>query len=460
MVIAVVILLLVIGSLLFHFLSPWWFTPIASNWTAIDQTINITFWVTGTVFVAVNLFLAYVVYRFRYNKNRKADYDPENSKLEAWLTVLTSIGIIAMLTPGLFVWADFIDVPADADEIEVVGQQWYWSFRLPGEDGKFGRAAIQLMDQNNPFGLDPDDPDGQDDVLINSNELHLPIDRPVKVLLRSKDVLHNFTVPQFRVKMDLVPGTQTYLWLTPTRPGRFEILCLELCGIAHYTMRGHVVVESEADYQAWFNQQPTFSQTLVRARRDIAAGQQIYTACIACHGVNGEGNKAIGAPVLAGQERDYLNRQLHYFRNDIRGGNADDVYGRQMLPFASMLADDAAVDNVSYYLNSLTATSPTAEKSTEKLGDASAGRELYRNCAVCHGESAQGNYAQKAPKLAGQYSWYLKRQIENYQHGIRGKHPQDLYGSQMILMSKLLQNEQAIDDVLAYIATLQPVIPK
>ena len=118
MVIAVVILLLVISSLLFHFLSPWWFTPIASNWTAIDQTINITFWVTGTVFVAVNLFLAYVVYRYRYNKNRKAEYDPENRKLEGWLTVLTSIGIIAMLTPGLFVWADFVDVPADASEVE------------------------------------------------------------------------------------------------------------------------------------------------------------------------------------------------------------------------------------------------------------------------------------------------------------------------------------------------------
>ncbi|MBL1417083.1 MAG: c-type cytochrome, partial [Moritella sp.] len=314
MVIAVVILLLVISSLLFHFLSPWWFTPIASNWTAIDQTINITFWVTGTVFVAVNLFLAYVVYRYRYNKNRKAEYDPENRKLEGWLTVLTSIGIIAMLTPGLFVWADFVDVPADANEVEVVGQQWHWSFRLPGDDGQLGRTAIALINQNNPFGIDPDDPHGQDDVLINSNELHLPIERPVKVLLRSKDVLHNFTVPQFRVKMDLVPGTQTYLWFTPTLLGRYEILCLELCGIAHYTMRGHVVVESEGDYQIWLNQQPTFKQSLARISRDITAGQQSYTACVACHGVNGEGNKAIGAPVLAGQESDYLNRQLHYFR--------------------------------------------------------------------------------------------------------------------------------------------------
>ncbi|NQZ90913.1 MAG: c-type cytochrome [Moritella sp.] len=454
MVIAVVILLLVISSLLFHFLSPWWFTPIASNWTAIDQTINITFWVTGTVFVAVNLFLAYVVYRYRYNKNRKAEYDPENRKLEGWLTVLTSIGIIAMLTPGLFVWADFVDVPADASEVEVVGQQWHWSFRLPGDDGQLGRTAIALINQNNPFGIDPYDPHGQDDVLINSNVLHLPIERPVKVLLRSKDVLHNFTVPQFRVKMDLVPGTQSYLWFTPTLLGRYEILCLELCGIAHYTMRGHVVVESEGDYQIWLNQQPTFKQSLARISRDITAGQQSYTACVACHGVNGEGNKAIGAPVLAGQESDYLNRQLHYFRNNIRGGSDDDIYGRQMLPFAAMLADDAAVANISLYLHSLPAV--TVTQSTERRGNVSVGRDIYKNCAVCHGESAQGHYAQKAPKLAGQYTSYLKRQLENYQQGIRGKHPQDMYGPQMILMSKLLQDDHAIDDVLAYIATLQP----
>ena len=82
--------------------------------------------------------------------------------------------------------------------------------------------------------------------------------------------------------------------------------------------------------------------------------------------------------------------------------------------------------------------------------------EIFKNCAVCHGESAQGHYAQKAPKLAGQYTSYLKRQLENYQQGIRGKHPQDMYGPQMILMSKLLQDDHAIDDVLAYIATLQP----
>lgn len=101
MVIAVVILLVVISSLLLYFFNPLWFTSIASDWTASEQVAN-TSWLTGVVFVVVNLLLAYVVYRFRYHKNRKADYDPKNSKLEGWLTVLTSIGIIAMLAPELF----------------------------------------------------------------------------------------------------------------------------------------------------------------------------------------------------------------------------------------------------------------------------------------------------------------------------------------------------------------------
>src|SRR6185436_436527 len=106
--IAVVLVLLVVGSLLFHFASPWWFTPIASNWTTMDQTVNITFWVTGIVFVAVNLFLAYCVFRYRRRKGHAAHYEPENKRLEWWLTIGTTVGVAAMLAPGLFVWAKFV----------------------------------------------------------------------------------------------------------------------------------------------------------------------------------------------------------------------------------------------------------------------------------------------------------------------------------------------------------------
>ena len=129
MAIAIVIVLLVIGSIIFHFISPWWFTPLASNWHAIDDTINITLWVTGVVFVLVSLFLAFVVYRFRYDKNKRADYQPENKELELWLTTITAIGVISMLTPGLFVWGQFVTVPENSDTVEVVGQQWHLTLR-------------------------------------------------------------------------------------------------------------------------------------------------------------------------------------------------------------------------------------------------------------------------------------------------------------------------------------------
>jgi len=125
MVLAIAIILLVIGSVLFHFMSPWYLTPLASNWSTIDDTLDITFWVTGFVFVAVNLFMAYAVFRYRYDKNRRADYEPENKKLEWWLTGLTAVGVAAMLAPGLFVWAEFVTPPAEASLLEAVGKQWH-----------------------------------------------------------------------------------------------------------------------------------------------------------------------------------------------------------------------------------------------------------------------------------------------------------------------------------------------
>ena len=219
---AVVLILLVVGSIIFHILSPWWFTDLASNWAMVDVTMDITFYVTGLVFVAVNLFMAYCVIKFRYKKGARATYEPENKKLESWLTLLTGIGVAAMLTPGLFVWAKFVDVPDEAHVVEAVGQQWHWTYRYPGEDGKFGEVDAERISDDNPFGMDPDDPNGQDDVLVYNPEAHIPVDKPVKFLLRSKDVLHNFTVTQFRVKMDLVPGMQYFSLADANRYGPFR----------------------------------------------------------------------------------------------------------------------------------------------------------------------------------------------------------------------------------------------
>jgi len=265
MIVVIGLVLVTVGTVLFHFLSPWWWTEIASNWGFIDTVIQITFVVTGIVFVAVILFTAYCVYRYRYREDRRSEYKPEDPKLEWWLTGLTSVGVVIMLAPGLIAWNDFVTVPEDAAVFEVVGQQWNWKFRFPGEDGVLGTSDARNINDDNPFGLNVDDPNGQDDILVDDSELHLPLGQPVQALLRSIDVLHDFYVPQFRAKMDMVPGMITFFWLTPTRTGTFDILCFELCGIGHHEMRGTVVVEAPEDFEAWLGEQTTFAQSMARA---------------------------------------------------------------------------------------------------------------------------------------------------------------------------------------------------
>ena len=451
MVIAVVLILLVAGSLIFHFMSPWWFTPIASNWTTMDQTVHITFWVTGIVFVAVNLFMAYAVLRYRHRKGHRAHYEPENRKLEWWLVITTTLGVAAMLAPGLFVWARFVQVPHDASIVEAVGQQWHWSYRFPGEDGQLGATSPRLVSNENPFGLDPKDPRGEDDVLVLNPELHLPINRPVKILLRSKDVLHNFTVAQFRVKMDLVPGMTTYMWFTPTKLGEYEILCEELCGIAHYAMRGRVTVDDEQTFKAWLARHPTFAAASNREPADLTAGKALFAPCVACHGESAGGNVTLNAPKLAGQGSWYLQRQLDNFKHGRRGAQ-NDTTGMLMVPFAGMLTDETAIRNVTSYIATLPDHRPQATVS----GDATRGASLYRTCAVCHGESGQGIEAMNAPRLSGMSDWYLARQLKNFKQGIRGSHHQDLYGKQMAMISGVVPDAE-ISDLLAYINTLQPV---
>jgi cytochrome c oxidase subunit 2 len=264
---ALMLILVAVGSVLFHILSPWWWTPIASNWRYIDDTIIITFWITGGVFTAIILFMAYCVLRFRHKPGTRAAYEPENKKLEWWLTIGTAVGVGAMLAPGLFVWAQFVTVPQGASEAEAIGQQWQWSFRLPGEDGRLGKSDTQYVGSDNPLGLNPNDPSVRDDVVIEGDDLHLPLGKSVKLLLRSLDVLHSFYVPEFRTKMDLVPGMVSYVWFIPTRTGTFEILCAELCGNGHFNMRGKVVVQEESEYRAWLQKQKTFAQLSARAKQ-------------------------------------------------------------------------------------------------------------------------------------------------------------------------------------------------
>ena len=298
MAIALVLLVIVVASVLFHLVTPWWTTPLASNWKQMDDTLTITLAVTGFFFVVINLFVVYTVWRYRHREGQRAAYEPESKRLERWLIGITTVGIIALLAPGLVVYADYVRPPADALQLEIVGQQWQWRFRLPGASGKLGGSDARFVSAANPLGLDPADPAGQDNIVILSNEVHLPLGRPVKVLLRSHDVLHDFFVPPFRARMNIVPGQVSSFWFTPTELGRYESLCAQLCGVGHPNMRGFVVVEDEATFQSWLKQQPTFATTLAaapvagaRAGSDALPEQGRSLAqskgCVACHTVDG-----------------------------------------------------------------------------------------------------------------------------------------------------------------------------
>lgn len=186
------------------------------------------------------------------------------------------------------------------------------------------------------------------------------------------------------------------------------------------------------------------------AEGDPQAGKALYGVCAACHGMNGEGLVALNGPRLADQEDWYLRRQIQNYKSGIRGTNPQDIYGQQMAPMAQTLVNDAAIDNVIAYIQSLKAA-PQA-KTVE--GDAERGKSLYAVCAACHGMQAEGNLALNSPRLTGQNDWYSVRQLQNYKAGIRGTHADDVYGKQMYPMAMILADDQAIRDVVAYINTL------
>ncbi len=361
MALAIILILMVIGSVIFHFWSPWWFTPLASNWGAMDATIMMTFWVTGFVFVAINLFLAYCVIKFRHSPDRKAAYEPENTKLESWLTGLTALGVFAMLAPGLVVYNQFVNVPRDAVIFEAVAQQWQWSFRLPGKDNALGKADNRNVTFDNPLGVDPDDPWGQDDLIVLGAYPHIEVDQPIKFNLRSKDVLHDLYVPQFRAKMDVVPGLVSYFWLTPTVTGTFEVLCAELCGVGHYNMRSKIVVDSSADYQKWLSTQQTFAETQGGAapggasiERGVQLAQQ--RGCLACHSTDGSRGvgpswKGMFGRVETLADGSQITAADEYLRESITDPDAKLVQGFPPVMSAYPFSDDDLDALLAYFIS-------------------------------------------------------------------------------------------------------------
>ncbi len=188
------------------------------------------------------------------------------------------------------------------------------------------------------------------------------------------------------------------------------------------------------------------------AAGDATKGKAAYAVCTACHGANGEGNKTLNAPSIAGQESWYVERQLKNFKAGIRGANAKDTFGMQMRPMALTLPDDKAIADMAAYVSSM----PKVESHESTIkGDIKAGKTSYMICQTCHGPNGGGNRALNAPKLTGLQDWYIVRQLKNFKAGIRGTKSGDIYGMQMRPMAMTLPDEKTMKNVAAYIATFK-----
>jgi cytochrome c oxidase subunit 2 len=241
----------------------WWFPPsITKIGDLIDSQFSRTLWITGIVFVLAQLGLAWVVFRYR-DTGKRATHSEGNTGMEVVWTLATVILFVGLGAYAEDAWAQVHFAPASANalQVEVTGQQFKWSFRFPGPDGKFGNyktveTALKERargDQNaSPWQLDPKDANGKDDIVLGPGSvLAVPVNKEVEMLIRSQDVTHSFFVRELRLKQDAVPGMTIRMHFTATKVGKYEIACAELCGQSHYTMRSELLVMSEADFEQW-----------------------------------------------------------------------------------------------------------------------------------------------------------------------------------------------------------------
>lgn len=234
--------------------------PSASTFApTIDLLFFVILAITGTVFVAVEGLLIYCLLKYRRSRSVQAQFVHGNPALEVAWTIIPAVILITLAAISQIAWAKMKSPPTAQKKpitIELLAEQFAWNIRYPGADGKFGRIDVSLMNQENPWGRVDGDSDGADDI-ITLNQMHLPADRPVRLVMRSKDVIHSFFVPEFRFKQDIVPGMDIIADFHPTRNGEFEIACAEFCGPAHYRMRGFIVVEPQQQFEKWLIEQAT-----------------------------------------------------------------------------------------------------------------------------------------------------------------------------------------------------------
>ena len=244
---------------------------------AIDNIISIVHWLMAVLFIGWGVFFIYTLIRFRASKNPKADYHGVKSHFSSYIEIAVAVIEVGLLFGFAFpIWASRVnDVPKgpNAVQIRVVAQQFAWNIHYPGPDGVFGKSSADLVDEaENPIGLDRSDEFAKDDI-FTVNLLHIPVNTPINISLSSKDVLHSFGLPEFRVKQDAVPGMEIPVWFEATmtteeflettkgsaREGKgFEIACAQLCGLGHYRMKGFLTVHDDEGYAAWLDEEAAY----------------------------------------------------------------------------------------------------------------------------------------------------------------------------------------------------------
>lgn len=232
----------------------------------VDNMLKITFIITGIVFVITQILLFWFAYKYQESDKRTAYYYPHNNRLEVLWTAVPAIVLTVMVGFGLFYWFRITgEAPKDAMVVEITGSQFKWEFRYPGKDKVLGKKYFKSIDEgaSNPLGQLWDDPANHDDIYITGEDMHLVVNKPVKLVINAKDVIHDVGLSHFRLKMDAVPGTPTTMWFTPTKTTSdmkkmtgdpdfvYEISCDQMCGQGHYKMRGTIVVESQEDFDLW-----------------------------------------------------------------------------------------------------------------------------------------------------------------------------------------------------------------
>jgi cytochrome c oxidase subunit 2 len=234
--------------------SVWWLPRNVNMFGhEIDFIFYLILWLTGVTAVAVFSVMIYFLVKYRARPGVPAIHSHGNNTLEVIWTTIPVFIFLALAIYGNEQWTQMRlrTPPADALPVAVVGEQFGWNVRYPGADGKLAKMVASKVGKDNPFGVDPADPDGMDD-FTTYNDIVFPLNRPVRLYLSSKDVIHAFYVPEFRLYQDMVPGrVYDFVWLKAEATGNFQLACNQLCGQGHYKMFGKLAVVGESDYQAW-----------------------------------------------------------------------------------------------------------------------------------------------------------------------------------------------------------------